>query len=271
MTMDKCGLCKKVSVLKISHLMPKGLYKTVTKTFEPHDDAPVWISKSQRSACYTNKQITKKLLCGVCEDLFNKHGEKYVMQQCIKKTNRFELKKILDGVSPSVKVDNDYFFHPDDCADLKSDKYLYFITSTAWRVTSTDWGNDDIKRLHGALPQEFVKSIKSYLLGETDFPKNIYIIVFVDNDIDPIPFMSLPVGELSEVMHLSVFIPGVKFNIFFGEKADEKVSFHFNKLDTNILFMYRSFRESSDFEEMRRLLNSEVTSKGKLAKEDGRG
>ena len=246
--------------------MPKSLYKAISRTFDPHDSAPVWASKSQRAAFHSNLQITKKLLCGKCEDRFNKNGEKYVLHQCMKSAHKFELKKLLSSSSPSVQVNGSFYFHPDDFANLNVDKYLYFVASIAWRVTITDWGSDDIAKLHGALPAEFMESIKRYLLGDTDFPKNVYVTVCVDNDENPIPIMSLPSGELTENMHMSFFIPGVKFNIFFGEKADPLVAYHFDRLATNVLFMYRSFRGSVEFQQMRQLLVSDVVPKGKLAK-----
>ncbi|OBX34995.1 hypothetical protein A8U91_04058 [Halomonas elongata] len=84
MTEEKCELCGEYSALKKSHLMPKSIYKAIARTFQPHDSALVWASKSQKSVYYSNSRIKKKLLCGACEDRFNKHGEKYVVGKCMK-------------------------------------------------------------------------------------------------------------------------------------------------------------------------------------------
>lgn len=56
---EKCELCKKAAILKNSHLMPKSLYKIITRTFSPYDSAPVWASNSQKSIYFSNAQITK--------------------------------------------------------------------------------------------------------------------------------------------------------------------------------------------------------------------
>ncbi len=270
MTTEKCKLCGENSVLKISHLMPKSLYKTIIRTFSPQDSAPVWTSVSQKSAYYSNSQITKKLLCGVCEDRFNMHGEKYVVQKCMKNPQTFDLKRMLARSSPSIHVNGSSYFNPKDISKLNADKYMYFAASIVWRVTAIDWGNDDIANLFGALPAEFEASIRKYLLGKEVFPKNIYITVCVDNDIDPVPIMSLPSGDIEMKMHVSFFIPGIKFNIFFGAEADPELSFHLNKLGINLIYMYRSFRGSYEFQQMKSLLVSEISPRGKLAKQSSR-
>lgn len=264
---EKCKLCGDESILQESHLIPKSLYKTITQSFEPYDAAPLWVSNTQKTSFYSNKQITKKLLCKKCEDRFNKNGERYILAQCMKSAAAFELKTILDSSIPSVQLYGSSYFHPNDLQSLNTNKYLYFIASIAWRVSVIDWQNNDISLLYNSLPSEFMESLKRFLLEESPFPRNIYTTVCVDNDINPIPIMSLPSGDIKKNMHMSFFIPGVKFNIFFGEEADRKVAYHFNKMTTNILFMYRSFRNSTEFQDLKRLVIYDARPKGKLAKE----
>ena len=264
---EKCGLCGKYSILKKSHLMPKSLYKAITRTFDPHDSAPVWASESQRSVYYSNSQITKRLLCGACEDRFNKHGEKYVVGKCMKNANAFELKRNLDSSSPSIHVNGSSYFAPIDIPKLNSEKFMYFAASIVWRVTAADWGNDDIANLNNALPDEFKEPLQHYLLNETTFPGNIYITVCVDDDGDPVPIMSLPAGDIEKNMHVSFFIPGIKFNVFFGAEAEQELSSNLGKLGINMIYMYRSFRESHEYQQMKSLLGSKLSPKGKLAKQ----
>ncbi|HHD2705486.1 TPA: hypothetical protein ACN01Y_003129 [Klebsiella pneumoniae] len=264
---EKCELCKKAAILKNSHLMPKSLYKIITRTFSPYDSAPVWASNSQKSIYFSNAQITKKLLCGICEDRFNKHGEKYVIEKCLKNEYTFELKKMLDSSIPSIHVNGSSYFSPNDIHKLNSEKFMYFVASIVWRVATTNWSNDDIANLNGSLPDEYNESLRNYLLKKTEFPKNIYITVCIDSDTDPVPIMSLPSGDIINNMHVSFFIPGIKFNIFFGEKVDQTLSAILNKLDINLIYMYRSFRSSYEYKQMKNLLGSELTPKGKLAKQ----
>lgn len=265
MTADNCLLCGKYSDLKKSHLMPKGLYKIVSQTYCPYDSAPVWASQSDKSVLCSNYQITKRLLCSVCEDRFNKHGEKYIMQNCLKNARTFNLKKNLDSASPSIHVRGSSYFNPKDVPALNTDKYMYFVASIVWRVTATDWGNDDITYLHGSLPAELKESIQLYLLNKKEFPKNVYITVCVDSDVEPVPMMTLPSGEIEKNMHMSFYIPGVKFNIFFGDKADPDLSYQLSKLGINLVYMYRSFRGSEDYRQMVNLLKYELSLKGKRA------
>ncbi|EPK8416802.1 TPA: hypothetical protein ACX387_004747 [Klebsiella pneumoniae] len=267
---EKCELCGKYAVLKNSHLMPKSLYKVITRTFHPYDSAPIWASKSQKSSYYSNSQITKKLLCGVCEDRFNKYGEKYVVEKCMKNPQTFELKRVLDSSTPSIHVNGFSYFNPKDILKFNSEKFMYFAASIAWRVTATNWGNDDIANLNNALPKEFKESLQNYLLKNVESPSNIYITVCVDNDVEPVPIMSLPSGDIEKNMCMSFFIPGIKFNIFFGAEADQELSSSLNKLGINLIYMYRSFRRSNEYQQMKNLLGSELSPKGKLAKQPNR-
>jgi hypothetical protein len=249
--------------------MPKSIYRIIARIFQPHDSAPVWASKSQKSAYYSNAQITKKLLCGACEDRFNKHGEKYVVGRCMRNLQTFELKKLLDSSSPSIHVNEFSFFNPKDISKLNSEKFIYFAASIVWRATVADWGNDDIANLENAIPDEFKRSLQQYLLNKEEFPRNIYVTVCVDDDVDPFPIMALPSGDIEENMHLSFFIPGIKFNVFFGADADLKLSSTLDGLGINMIYMYRSFRKSAEYQQMRHLVTSELSPKGKLAKQFG--
>ncbi|MEX3239813.1 hypothetical protein [Serratia quinivorans] len=267
MVEEKCGLCGTLATLQNSHLMPKSLYKIITRNFNPHDTAPVWASKSQKSVLYTNMQVTKKLLCKVCEDNFNKYGEKYVVGKCMKNEQTFELKMMLDNSTPSIHVNGSSFFNPKDIDRLNTEKFMYFAASIVWRVTTTDWGVDDIADLNNSLPSEFRDSLQNYLLKRDVFPKNIYITVCVDNDSEPLPIMSLPTGDIEKNMHMSFYIPGMKFNVFFGAGGDQELSSCLDELDVNLIYMYRSFRSSGEFKQIVNLLRTELTPKGKLAKQ----
>lgn len=263
---ENCGLCGEFSKLKKSHLMPKSLYRIITRMYSPHDPAPVWISEGQKSAYYSSTQITKRLLCGACEDRFNKYGEKYVTGMCRINVETFELKRLLDGSSPSINVNGSSYFAPKDIPKLKSDKFMYFILSIVWRATAVDWGHHDMPNLSNTLKDEFKIALQNYLLHKEEFPKDIYISVCVDDDENPIPTMTLPTGSIVERMRLSFFIPGIKFNICFGAEADPELSYNLRRREINMIFMYRSFRESDDYQQIKALVGSGSSAKGKLAK-----
>ncbi|WP_221692053.1 hypothetical protein, partial [Klebsiella pneumoniae] len=136
---------------------------------------------------------------------FNKHGEKYVIEKCLKNEYTFELKKMLDSSIPSIHVNGSSYFSPNDIHKLNSEKFMYFVASIVWRVATTNWSNDDIANLNGSLPDEYNESLRNYLLKKTEFPKNIYITVCIDSDTDPVPIMSLPSGDIINNMHVSFF------------------------------------------------------------------
>ncbi|MEL2081848.1 hypothetical protein V9Y53_22980 [Klebsiella pneumoniae] len=266
---DKCELCGEYSNLVNSHLMPKSLYKVITKSFEPFDSAPIYASVSNEAVYYTNLQITKKALCPICEDRFNECGEKYVVGKCQHNAYTFDLRKALNNSTPSIFVDDCYYFNCKDIGKINTGKFMYFVASIIWRVTAINWRNKDIEQLYNKLPQEYLASLKSYLLGESLFPNDIYISVCVDNDDIPTPILTLPSGDLSKKMHISFFIPGIKFNVYFGKEVDQRFSKVLNSLGINLIYMYRSFTASAEYMQMKDLLNNKLLPKGKLAKSLG--
>lgn len=62
-------------------------------------------------------------------------------------------------------------------------------------------------------------------------------------------------------MRVSFFIPGIKFNVFFGAEVDKELSSNLSRLGINTIFMYRSFRESCEYQQLRSLLVSELSPK----------
>lgn len=264
---QKCRLCNKSAELKKSHLLAKSFYKIIARSFEPHDSASIWASRKDKSLHYTNSQIVKKLLCKECEDRFNKCGEEYVISLCLKNPQRFKIKRKLDTSTPSIHKQGVSYFSPSDIPELDSQKLLYFAASIVWRVVATNWSNEDISKMHGSLPQELEKSLQDFLLNKTDFPEDIYITVCVDSDHDPLPILSFPTGDFKNRKHMSFFIPGIKFNIFYGQEVDKSLSETMNDLNINTIYMYRSFRNSREYKQMTSLISKELIPKGKLVDE----
>ncbi len=64
-------LCMETRELKNSHFIPAAFYKTARKS-DPNQENPVVITKNV--AVQTSKQAVAPLLCGQCEDRFNKYA-----------------------------------------------------------------------------------------------------------------------------------------------------------------------------------------------------
>ena len=71
------------------------------------------------------------------------------------------------------------------------DEYVYFASSIIWRASAGDWG-DEYGIYKGSLGLKYQEQIRCYLLCESEFPKNIYIVIYVDNGKEILPIISFP-------------------------------------------------------------------------------
>ena len=192
--MSRCGLCLQDRVLKKSHLMPKSLYKVTMNFFsEPAKDF-VAISMEEGSSWYTNNQIKTPFLCGTCENLLSKEGEKTVCGECYRGDGKFILRdKVKKASAISTEGDKRWINPIKETTDINSDAYLYFGASVIWRSSAGKWP-DLIGKRRGSLGNKYQEELRRFLLGETGFPSKIYLLVSVDGDGDEeiIPFVSFP-------------------------------------------------------------------------------
>ena len=76
MPIGECRLCKLTAELKNSHFIPAAFYKAAKRS-DPNQEDPIVVTKNV--VLQTSKQATAHLLCGECEDRFNKSGEKWTL------------------------------------------------------------------------------------------------------------------------------------------------------------------------------------------------
>jgi hypothetical protein len=77
MRTGQCKLCLKTKVLRRSHLVPRGLYEM---SRDPKAKRPDPVLMTRRVAVRTNRQIEDYVLCGDCEQRFNKNGEDWILR-----------------------------------------------------------------------------------------------------------------------------------------------------------------------------------------------
>ncbi|MBJ6749558.1 hypothetical protein [Geomonas anaerohicana] len=263
--MGLCGLCRKYSELKDSHLMPKSLYGALRNAYPESGHDLVFARKSTKTAGFTDYQVKKPFLCACCEDRFSKFGENIVAPECHRGKGNFTLLDKIKVAKAEFIQNEERWISPQNCGTIESSAYLYFAVSIIWRASAGDWA-DGLELYHGALGEKYQERIRRYLLGETDCPKNIYLAVYVDNDNDLLPLMSFPVVNNKSGYHHHIFyIPGVKFSLVIGSKADG-VKELFEQSQTNIYFIEYSFRKHPDFKLFQRETKYGLTPKGRLAK-----
>lgn len=76
-----CKLCLRVAPLLDSHYLPKRLY-SMNMERSLKNPNPVTLAHGQ--AKQVSDQLRGYTFCATCEDLFNKHGEKWVLDRVAK-------------------------------------------------------------------------------------------------------------------------------------------------------------------------------------------
>jgi len=85
-----CHLCKVVTTLQRSHVLPAGFYRRMLDHGAKNPN-PVLLTHG--SAVQSSKQVTAPILCGSCEQRFNQGGERWVLAHCFDGKGKFLLRE----------------------------------------------------------------------------------------------------------------------------------------------------------------------------------
>jgi len=258
-----CGLCKNLRHLQNSHLMPRALYEITKNLFPQKIGKNQIVMAHNKVSLYTDKQIKQHFLCKDCEEKINNNGENLIIRDVYKGAGKFWLLKIIKNCASLLCSDGQRWIDSKS-SDLNTEAYLYFAMSIIWRASAGSFS--EIQYYKNALGDKYQEQIRKYLLKEADFPDNIYLVVYVDNDTDARPIMIPPVQEKTPNGYKhSFFIPGIEFLFLIG-KNHEEIKTLSKKHHTKIFFVERSFKTSLRFRSICKEVKN-TKPKGKLAKE----
>jgi hypothetical protein len=207
MVAGKCALCLKETILKLSHYLPAGIYRILRDKDEknPHP----W-KITERSSLQTSKQLSAYLLCGDCEQRFDKNGENWVLRNCYKSDKTFPLAEILSSRKPDLSEPNSAtkIYCASKIDGINISALAYFALSVFWRGSIYPWNNN------GTIPVNFgpfQNSIRSYLLDLEGFPRDSALWVIVRKGAAQ-DLAYPPVGARTNNIHTYRFvIPGLTF------------------------------------------------------------
>ena len=241
MMIEECALCLQVKELKVSHLMPKGLYKKLRKS---DCSGQIILSQSHnRTSAFTDMQVTDNFLCGECEQKFSRNGENLVVRDCYNsKTEVFPLRSKFDESKVIARhFDKQLLDHVE--ANINRGAYLYFAASIVWRASAWKRKENSNQNSLGPVYQE---QIRKYLNNESTFPENVYLIVYIDTDLQPLPMISFPVSTKKVGYHQHIFyIPGVRFLLLVGHDIGE-LKEYFNDRKSKVVFLKYSYQQHPD-------------------------
>jgi hypothetical protein len=208
-----CRLCGQSAKLIDSHLLPKALYRLIR---EPTLKNPNPFLVTRGRAVQTSAQLKRYLLCAVCEDLFNKNGESWVLKYCFRggPMNRFRLRDLLIATTPINSSTAGDVLSTAAAPEIQRDKIAYFAASVFWRGAISDWPWQGQTVPQMPLELSLRLSLENYLLGKTPFPKTCSLLVYVAGDrIPPLAMHPPQSGNSGRLLECRFSIPGLRFSL----------------------------------------------------------
>ncbi|WP_226978413.1 hypothetical protein [Vibrio navarrensis] len=262
-----CSLCQKRGRLLDSHFMPKSVYRVISQGFPDAGQGMVWVSGRDKSAAYTSKQAKKHLLCSGCESRFSKFGEDIVLPFMARRTG-FPLATKIKKFKRFAAYNGEIWYFPSN--DKIAYSFMYFVVSMAWRMSITEWDSYGMPKTYGTIRQHYMDYLSSYLLGRNNENNsiNLYLTVYVDNQHVDMPMMGFPtVKNHDSYQHIVFNIPGIKFSLVVGDLSGTGVKEIYSLNDDRVFFVSRNLKSHPDFQYLIKFLQKEVSSKGRLLKE----
>jgi hypothetical protein len=213
-----CRLCGEDKDLKSSHFIPAAFYKIARKS-DPTGENPVVVTKD--IVMQTSKQAQIHLLCGDCEDRFNKGGETWVLANCWQADGTFPLRDALLVTSPAYETPGFRIFATKGIAGIDQGKLAFFAASIFWRASVHDW------HLVGSNPAidlgPYQEALRLFLLGG-DSPADVVMTISVSAEQDVraaamgiFPYLK---NHNTNCRQFNFTMNGLTFDLFVGKSMD---------------------------------------------------
>ncbi len=192
-----CKLCQKTKPLENSHLIPRAMYQRIRdENVRASWSNPDPIHVGKTVTAHTSRQVTDYVLCTACEDLFNKKGETWMIQQVWRST-AFPLLDRLNLAHPQFEF-QDALGYSGTAVGIDTDKLGYFALSVFWRagvhIWSVGFGQKSTKLDLGIAE----KDIRLFLLSQGPIPQTIALIATVCTDQESMGVIVLAQREMEK-------------------------------------------------------------------------
>ncbi len=215
-----CRLCHSESELRESHYLPAGVYRRLRGEVLKNPN-PILITPEV--AFQTSDQFREPLLCGECEQLFSRRGERWVLTNMAQGEGRFPLYEALQRTVPFIGHGDMSYYRGLEVPGADPDALAYFGISVFWRGAAHAWRHPT-----GVMPNltlgPFEERLRLFLLDEAPFPHNVALTVTVWPSCDPLPTAYTPFGHRRKGYgHYKFYIPGIEFDLWVGQVIPERI------------------------------------------------
>jgi len=209
-----CKLCLYDKELQDSHLIPKGVFKSL------RIDGKESISVTAERILKISPQFKAFLLCRDCEERLNIGGETWVLKHMARQIpkHQFLLFDMLTDAAVCRSDEDGRTYAAAQVPEIDTGRLAYFALSMLWRIAIHDWKGVDgyIRRLDLG-PYE--DPIRRFLVGEGPFPARCFTRVLVwPNKTSVLYATYLIRRNLERQFRLfSFYIPGITFCLYVGK------------------------------------------------------
>jgi hypothetical protein len=206
-----CKLCETFGTLRMSHILPKALYRHLR--FSGGSDP---VSVTRNSVHQSSKQEKAYLLCSLCENRLNHNGENWMLSHGYRGRGRFRLRDALVRAAPWGQMDDGFAYAASSVPELDVKRIAYYASSVFWRASLCP----SHEREHQiTLGTRYEKEFRDFLMGRSAFPSSAALMVQVSNSETPLQAFSFPFSQRHDRYYQhSFFAQGVLFWLFVGAR-----------------------------------------------------
>jgi hypothetical protein len=184
-----CTLCQQQRELRLSHFLPKGLYRLLMNVNRTKNQTPVRLASGDRRQ--TSRQAADYLLCAECERRFDRNGENWVMRHLYRGRRVFRLRTMLRKSVSLGSYNGGTVYSASSLPVGAIDQLVYFHASLVWRASVRDWWTVG-KKYQAIDLGPHREQLRRYLGGETGFPEHAVVTVILSQLEQPAIAFNFP-------------------------------------------------------------------------------
>ncbi len=166
---QQCPMCLEVKPVVKSHLMPAALYNYCRS----ETGSPTLVIDGV--AMVTDRHLQAYLLCNDCEDVLNKGGESWALDKFARIERTFPFYELLKKGPAAFEDDRGALFYTSLNPHIPVGKLTHFAMGIFWKAAVHSWSGSTKEPMIALGP--YAESIRVWLLGESAFPRHVYLSV----------------------------------------------------------------------------------------------
>jgi hypothetical protein len=215
-----CRLCQNRNInLCSSHLIPAAISRWIRTSNRDSGSSKGPIHVTTDSIFQNDYKVADYLLCRDCEERFNNGGERWVLDNTYRGSERFQLRSALRSVmgdGRALVLSQTITVIPSQATrGIDLQRIIYFASSVFWRAGAHLWKQIDPSHQISLGPYE--EHLRRFLLAEAPFPQNAALIISVVDSAKPVLAAVYPYSSRFQTARQHRFsIPGMAFWLHLG-------------------------------------------------------